>query len=346
MNHKHLQVFADTLKRYKNTAFCFSASFCYLFAGQTPQAIGAPKENQEPNRQAQDISRLIDAYKTRCEKMSLIDKLKNHKEKKSLYETGDESLFLVGTDACPGLDIPAGTSFTDTGTTIGANNTVNAVQAGCSNYTTTAGPDVIYRFTLPAVASRIPTCSITLTPTGGTGYDPSIYILRNVGANSCPAGTANIANNCRQGADAGSFNAAETITDAEMDTLPAGTYYLFVDSFYSAGSAAQPNRHQGPYSLNFICTTLGVTSANVSIGGKIVSANGSGLSKISVSATGSNGQTRFAVTNSFGFYKFDDLSTGDTYTFQVSSKKYQFSNPTQILSATENITDLNFNAID
>ncbi len=160
------------------------------------------------------------------------------------------SIGNAGGDTCAAATvIPNGAgNFTDSGTTIGANNTVTSVQAGCSNYTTVAGPDVIYTFTLGPVGARGTPLTITLTPTGATGYDPAIYTLSTAGV-GCPAGTAVAATNCVNGADAGLANAAETITDAETDAMAPGTYFLFVDSFYSAGTAGAPNRHNGPYDL-------------------------------------------------------------------------------------------------
>lgn len=156
----------------------------------------------------------------------------------------------AGGDACAAATvIPNGAgNFTDSGTTVGANNTVNTLNAGCSNYTTVAGPDVIYTFALGAVANRGTPLTITVTPTGATGYDPAIYTLSTAGT-GCPAGTAVTVTNCVNGADAGLANTAETITDAETDAMAPGTYFLFVDSFYSAGTAAAPNRHNGPYDL-------------------------------------------------------------------------------------------------
>lgn len=335
----------EKIRQYKTAIFCLGAS-CYLFTGQPADAAAATGNKNKLQKSSPELDKMFETLKSKCASKSILDRIAE-KKSQTLYSSAiDEKTFLVGTDACPGLDIPAGNSYTDTGTTIGANNTVTSVQAGCSNYTAVAGPDVIYRFALPPVASRIPTCSITVTPTGGTGYDTAIYTLRNVGANSCPAGIGNATTNCINGADVGLGNAAETITDAEMDAMPAGTYYLFIDSFYSGGSAGAPNRHNGPYTLQFTCTSLGVTSANASVSGRIVSANGSGLGKISITATGSNGQTRYAVTNSFGQYKFEDLTVGDTYVFQVSSRKYQFSNPTQVVSLSESVSDLNFETIE
>jgi hypothetical protein len=137
----------------------------------------------------------------------------------------------VGGDACPGTALPASPGtlpYNDSDTTIGANNTVTSLPAGCSNYTTVAGPDKIYSM---VVGSATNSMTVTVTPTGATGYDPATYLI-----NTCPAGTANaITTGCIKGADAGIANQAETFT---VSNIAAATYYLFVDSFYSTGAAS------------------------------------------------------------------------------------------------------------
>ena len=119
---------------------------------------------------------------------------------------------------------PAITSlpFSDSGTTVGAANTVGTLPAGCSNYTTVAGPDEIYLFTTGAGAS----VGVSLVPTTGT-YDPAIYVLSTCGT----------ASTCVVGADAGLAGGNETIA---AQAFAPGTYGLYVDSFYStaAGSGA------------------------------------------------------------------------------------------------------------
>ncbi|HXU47201.1 MAG TPA: hypothetical protein VN783_16865 [Thermoanaerobaculia bacterium] len=147
---------------------------------------------------------------------------------------------------------PGAATFTDSGTTVGADNTVQSVRAGCSDYTTTAGPDVIYQFDLGPVAARGTPLTITVTPTLAS-FDPAIYTL-STAAPGCPAGTgATLVANCVNGADSGLANAPETITDAETDAMAAGHYFLFVDSFYAAGASCPQGGlcGDGTYNLSF-----------------------------------------------------------------------------------------------
>ena len=72
--------------------------------------------------------------------------------------------------------------------------------------------------------------------------------------------------------------------------------------------------------------------------------NGRGLTNAVVTLTDSNGETRTARTGSFGYYRFDDLEAGETYIVSVISKRFSFT--TQIVTANENISDLDFAALE
>jgi hypothetical protein len=82
------------------------------------------------------------------------------------------------------------------------------------------------------------------------------------------------------------------------------------------------------------------TSAQVTIGGRVRNAAGRGVSRALVTLTGSNGETRTALTNGFGYYRFADVAAGDTYVLNVVSKRYQFT--AQVISVTEETSELNF----
>lgn len=87
---------------------------------------------------------------------------------------------------------------------------------------------------------------------------------------------------------------------------------------------------------------IGPTAASVSVSGVVSSSKGAGISKAIVTLIDSRGQMRTALSNSFGFYRFDDIAVGETYVFYVSSKRYQFT--PRVLTVNEEITDLNFSA--
>ena len=87
---------------------------------------------------------------------------------------------------------------------------------------------------------------------------------------------------------------------------------------------------------------LSTTAALVSIGGRVTDRRGRGVPGAIILMTDSNGQARTARTNFFGFYRFEAVSVGQTYLFNVRSKQVQFAY--QVVSLFEQINDLNFAA--
>lgn len=83
-----------------------------------------------------------------------------------------------------------------------------------------------------------------------------------------------------------------------------------------------------------------VTSASVSVSGRVLTSNKHGLANAFVYLTDSEGSTRTARTNSFGYYRFDDIQVGQTVTLTVMSKRYQFA--PQVLNLNEEKSGVNF----
>lgn len=82
------------------------------------------------------------------------------------------------------------------------------------------------------------------------------------------------------------------------------------------------------------------TAANVSVGGRVFSALGRGVPNAVVEISDLEGNMRRARTNSFGHFRFEDVTAGNTYIFNVYSKQHSFA-PAAI-SVNDNISDLNF----
>ena len=78
------------------------------------------------------------------------------------------------------------------------------------------------------------------------------------------------------------------------------------------------------------------TAANVSVSGRVLTANDIGLRNAYVVLTDSQGVTRTALSSSFGYYSFDNVQVGETYLIGVSSKRYQFA--THVVSVSDNLT--------
>lgn len=86
------------------------------------------------------------------------------------------------------------------------------------------------------------------------------------------------------------------------------------------------------------------TSSDVAVSGRVLTAEGSGIGRINITLANSSGNIRTAVTNSFGYYRFDGVSTGETYILTVNNKKYLFANSPRVLNVQEELTDIDFRA--
>jgi hypothetical protein len=87
------------------------------------------------------------------------------------------------------------------------------------------------------------------------------------------------------------------------------------------------------------------TAAAVQISGRVTTAKGIGIGKATVSLIASSGETRAAVTDSFGYYSFEDAAAGETYILSVKHKHYQFASSSSVLLVNEEINNLNFTAL-
>lgn len=93
-------------------------------------------------------------------------------------------------------------------------------------------------------------------------------------------------------------------------------------------------------------SNIAPTAANISVSGRVNNKSGNGLANVRVSITDENGNVRNVSTNSFGYYRFDEIEAGQTYVLAVSSKRYQFDPPTQIIYASDDLSEINFTAIE
>lgn len=85
------------------------------------------------------------------------------------------------------------------------------------------------------------------------------------------------------------------------------------------------------------------SAANVSISGRVFDTSGRGIPRAFVSMIGPNNETRATQTNSFGYFRFDEVAVAETYIVQVQHKQYSFA--PQIITVKDMIIGLNFTAI-
>ncbi len=84
-------------------------------------------------------------------------------------------------------------------------------------------------------------------------------------------------------------------------------------------------------------------AANVSLGGRIQTANGQGIRNAIVTVSGPGlPQSRSSRTGSFGYYNFDGLQAGATYVVTVNSKRFTFQVPSRVINLVDNVADVDF----
>jgi hypothetical protein len=80
---------------------------------------------------------------------------------------------------------------------------------------------------------------------------------------------------------------------------------------------------------------------HVTVGGRVVTAGGQGIGNVKMVLSDSGGNTvAITTTNSFGFYEFDNVVAGQTYTIDPITKRYAFTAKTMAINT--NVTDVNF----
>lgn len=85
------------------------------------------------------------------------------------------------------------------------------------------------------------------------------------------------------------------------------------------------------------------TAAGASLGGRVVSASGNPLPRISVYLTDAQGNRRYAQSSPFGYFAFNGVTAGETYILEASGKGFRFEN--RAINVGDDVTDLSITAL-
>lgn len=80
--------------------------------------------------------------------------------------------------------------------------------------------------------------------------------------------------------------------------------------------------------------------SNATVSGRVLDSSGRGLRNAVVSITSSQNVTRSVPTSSLGFYSFDNVHVGGTYTVRVASRRFRFD--TRQLAVNDNLANIDF----
>ncbi len=140
------------------------------------------------------------------------------------------------------------------------------------------------------------------------------------------------------------LNSLPTPIDTDQDGIPDTWEINNGLNPNDPNDAAQLSPNGYSYLENYVNSNLfAPTVANVSVGGKVLTANGQGIVRVNVTLTNTaTSEIRSLQTNSFGYYNFSDIPAGGIYVVTVNSRRYWFANPTQVVNVSEDVGELNF----
>jgi len=190
-------------------------------------------------------------------------------------------------------------------------------------------------------------------------YDSTILSNPVVGVGT--AGTSvrscNIAEVGQVNCSVGGFpNNNAMSSDSGIGEIAAGNNQLLITVTFTIAANAQPGSMPltlsnvnassdapqlfFPTATNGMVTILAPTAAASQISGRVLRTDGRGVSKARLTITDQNGEVRSALTNPFGYYRFDDIAAGEIYVISVSHKQYRFDS--KVINASENLSDVDF----
>lgn len=85
---------------------------------------------------------------------------------------------------------------------------------------------------------------------------------------------------------------------------------------------------------------LSPTAAGVNVSGRVFNRNGYPLRNARVTLSGSGGVHRTVTTNAFGYFGFDDIAAGQSYTIEVKAKGYAFA--PRLINVNDEVTGIEF----
>lgn len=106
-------------------------------------------------------------------------------------------------------------------------------------------------------------------------------------------------------------------------------------------NAAGNDEWVGIDDINISC--LASSAASVSLGGRIVNADGRGIRNATVIVSGGGlGQPRRALTGPFGYYTLENLRAGETYVVTVRTKRSSLQTSSRVVTLNDELADIDF----
>ncbi len=134
-------------------------------------------------------------------------------------------------------------------------------------------------------------------------------------------------------------SASETMYGAFSGQNGNGLWSLYVRDDEAPGAAVVATI-AGGWGIEL----LAATSSDAAVSGRVVTQDGGGLRGARVTMVDTNGATRSVITSSLGYYRFDEIETGETYIISVSSRRFRFS--PIVVTVHDSLADVDFVGIE
>lgn len=141
-------------------------------------------------------------------------------------------------------------------------------------------------------------------------------------------------------------NAAATLT-VTVKPLSNGTLTSNAgDAAVDAGNSIQELNEANNATTGSVQTQVEFvpTASGATVGGKVLSRTGKPIARAKVILTDASGASVVALTNRSGNFVFENVPSGETYILSISSRFYQFAEPTRVITVSENIEEIIFTA--
>ena len=120
--------------------------------------------------------------------------------------------------------------------------------------------------------------------------------------------------------------------------LPAGRNYTVTPSL-AGFTFTPPSRTVTSQGADQTASFVVTPPPFATVDGRVLTSDGRGLRNATVSSTNSQGVTIRTTTSSFGFYSFDNMPTGETYTLRIGSRLFRFAPQTKQIDCNQTLPD-------
>lgn len=218
---------------------------------------------------------------------------------------------------------------------------------------------IIAASVVPVVFSGNPTCTDVnassdpalahVTSDYGLKIDPptsGTFSFTNGGSRTLQGGApANASQNVTVNLTSGTtmdWSANRTITAVVVKAGAGANVYPYNPFSFGDTNLVTPGGH-GFSHLVFCFQPSVTTAARVSVSGRVTDQFGNGLPRTTMTILNSStGEARSVISNSFGFYQFNELEVGNFYIVSAYNRRYVFESEVQTVSLNDAVENLDF----